>query len=40
MPTGWLFGMVIAYSYYKTGRWKNKVVVKNRPIQVMPVDAE
>jgi putative MATE family efflux protein len=40
MPTGWLFGMIIAYSYYKTGRWKNKVVVKPRPSQTMPVDAE
>jgi hypothetical protein len=32
--------MIIAYSYYKTGRWKNKVVVKPRPSQTMPVDAE
>jgi len=40
MPTGWLFGMIIAYSYYKTGRWKNKVVVKPSPAQTMPVDAE
>lgn len=40
MPTGWLFGMLIAYSYYKTGRWKNKVVVKSRPSQPVQVDAE
>jgi len=43
MPTGWLFGMLIAYSYYRTGRWKNKVVVKTRPgqnLRVEPVDME
>jgi len=43
MPTGWLFGVLIAYSYYKTGRWKNKVVVKARSgqnTQMEPVDAE
>lgn len=40
MPTGWLFGMLIAYSYYKTGRWKNKVVVKSKPSQPAQVDAE
>jgi len=28
IPAGWTFGMIMSYLYYKTGRWKNKAVVK------------
>jgi putative MATE family efflux protein len=28
IPAGWLVGVLLSYSYYKTGRWKTKVVVK------------
>ncbi len=28
IPAGWTFGMIMSYIYYKTGRWKNKAVVK------------
>ncbi len=31
IPIAWLFGLVAAYIYYRTGRWKQKVVVKNPP---------
>ncbi len=27
-PVGWIFGLALSYSYYKTGRWKKKAVVK------------
>lgn len=26
IPIGWVFGMIGAYAYYKTGKWKNKTV--------------
>ena len=28
IPAGWLIGLILSYSYYKSGRWKNKAVVK------------
>lgn len=28
IPTGWCFGMILSYIYYKTGRWKKKTIVK------------
>jgi len=28
IPAGWLFGTLIAFWYYKTGKWKNKVIVR------------
>lgn len=28
IPAGWLVGMVLAFFYYRTGRWKTKAVVK------------
>jgi len=28
IPSGWGIGMILSYIYYKTGRWKNKTVVK------------
>ncbi|NVN96555.1 MAG: MATE family efflux transporter [Bacteroidetes bacterium] len=28
IPIGWGVGMILSYSYYLTGRWKRKVVVK------------
>ncbi len=28
IPAGWLIGLTLSYSYYKTGRWKKKSVVK------------
>ncbi len=27
IPLGWLMGLIMAYAYYLTGKWKNKVVV-------------
>jgi putative MATE family efflux protein len=27
IPAGWLIGLILSYSYYKTGRWKTKAVV-------------
>lgn len=29
IPIAWVFGLVATYLYYKTGRWKNKAVVKH-----------
>ena len=31
IPLGWVMGLVMAYGYYITGRWKRKVVVANSP---------
>jgi len=31
IPLGWVMGLLMAYGYYLTGAWKNKVVVTNRP---------
>ncbi len=28
IPIGWFMGLVMAYAYYLTGKWKNKVVVE------------
>jgi len=28
IPTGWAFGMILSFLYYRTGRWKSKTVVK------------
>ncbi len=28
IPAGWMIGLILSYSYYKTGRWKKKAVVK------------
>ena len=28
IPAGWMIGYMLSYFYYKTGRWKNKSVVK------------
>jgi putative MATE family efflux protein len=28
VPIGWTAGMILSYLYYRTGRWKKKVVVK------------
>jgi Na+-driven multidrug efflux pump len=28
IPVGWLIGLALAFFYYKTGRWKQKAVVK------------
>lgn len=29
IPLAWVFGVTASYVYYKTGKWKNKSVVKN-----------
>lgn len=28
IPAGWFIGLVLSYLYYKTGRWRNKAIVK------------
>ena len=28
IPVGWMIGLILSYTYYKTGRWKRKAVVK------------
>ena len=28
IPAGWAVGLALSYFYYKSGRWKNKAVVK------------
>jgi putative MATE family efflux protein len=28
IPVGWFIGLTLSYTYYKTGRWKRKTVVK------------
>ena len=30
IPVAWVFGLIAAYSYYRTGRWKRKVVAKKQ----------
>jgi putative MATE family efflux protein len=31
MPTGWIVGMLVAFTYYRSGRWTKKVVVRAGP---------
>jgi putative MATE family efflux protein len=31
IPIAWVFGLIASYTYYKTGRWKKKVIVKPVP---------
>jgi putative MATE family efflux protein len=31
IPVAWISGMIFSYLYYKTGKWKTKSVVKNKP---------
>ena len=33
IPAGWVIGLALSYFYYKSGRWKNKAVVKYAKIQ-------
>jgi putative MATE family efflux protein len=28
IPAGWMIGLILSFSYYKSGRWKKKAVVK------------
>jgi hypothetical protein len=28
IPAGLIIGLVLSYSYYKSGRWKKKAIVK------------
>jgi putative MATE family efflux protein len=28
IPAGWMIGLILSFSYYKSGRWKKKTVVK------------
>ena len=34
IPSAWVIGLVLSVGYYSTGKWKNKVVVKHRPVVV------
>lgn len=34
IPMAWFSGMILSYIYYKTGKWKNKSIVKTKPIAV------
>lgn len=34
IPAGWLIGYIMAYTYYKTGRWKTKTVVKYNEMEI------
>lgn len=29
IPIGWSMGLIVSYSYYLTGRWKKKVIIKH-----------
>ncbi|SES96631.1 MATE family efflux transporter [Anaerobranca gottschalkii] len=31
-PIGWAVGIVLSLGYYSTGRWKNKAVIKHKPL--------
>ena len=31
IPIAWVFGLTASYTYYKSGRWKKKVLVKHPP---------
>jgi len=34
IPVSWVFGFLISYIYYKTGRWKSKTIVKKTVIEI------
>ncbi len=35
IPLAWISGMTLTYLYYRSGKWKNKAVVKAKPIEVV-----
>jgi putative MATE family efflux protein len=39
IPIGWCFGAIVSFFYYKTGKWKNKAVVKYSTPEIL-TDAE
>jgi putative MATE family efflux protein len=32
IPLAWFSGMILSYIYYRTGKWKNKSIVKTKPV--------
>ncbi len=36
IPITWCIGAIVSYFYYKTGRWKNKSVVKHIASEIIP----
>jgi len=39
VPIAWVFSMILSYTYYKTGRWKKKSIIKKLPvIPIEPID--
>ncbi len=37
IPISWVFGFIVAFIYYRTGRWKSKVIVK-KPVVREDID--
>lgn len=35
IPIAWFIGMTLSYIYYKTGKWKTKVVVKHDEVEML-----
>ncbi|OFX28474.1 MAG: MATE family efflux transporter [Bacteroidetes bacterium GWA2_32_17] len=33
IPLAWISGMTLTYIYYKSGKWKNKAIVKTKPVE-------
>lgn len=34
IPIAWAIGLIFSFIYYKTGRWKKKVITKSKPIDI------
>ncbi|NVO02935.1 MAG: MATE family efflux transporter [Bacteroidetes bacterium] len=34
IPIAWIFGFVMSYAYYLTGRWKRKAIIKRPVVQI------
>ena len=32
IPMAWFSGMILSYIYYRTGKWKNKSIIKMKPV--------
>ncbi len=37
IPLAWISGMTLTYIYYKSGKWKNKVIVKTKPLEIIEI---
>jgi len=40
VPIGWTTGLIMSFIYYRTGKWKSKVIVEPEPLSIIVRDIE